>query len=233
MTPGNDEERSIVKAPVLACLLGLAMATSVAADLLETRDGRQFEGTFHSATQQAIHFEIDGSVRAVPLDQVLRVSFSSPPQDGSEAPDASPAPGVGAARVTVPAGTRLRARLLDTIDPQRNATGDRFAALLELPLSAGGVEIAPTQAKVYGVVTAARATGPVAGRIALELTQLLLGGRMASIVTGTHTLIRPDPDGELPAKASAAGGAPARPDRIVSGTLLEFRLLQPLTLQVD
>jgi hypothetical protein len=218
MTPGNDEERSIVKAPVLACLLGLAMATSVAADLLETRDGRQFEGTFHSATQQAIHFEIDGSVRAVPLDQVLRVSFSSPPQDGSEAPDASPAPGVGAARVTVPAGTRLRARLLDTIDPQRNATGDRFAALLELPLSAGGVEIAPTQAKVYGVVTAARAT---------------LGGRMASIVTGTHTLIRPDPDGELPAKASAAGGAPARPDRIVSGTLLEFRLLQPLTLQVD
>jgi hypothetical protein len=233
MTLAEDREKCMVKSPGSACLLSLLLATAVGADILETREGRQIQGTFHSATQQAIHFEIDGSVRVVPLDQVLKLTFTSPPRDTSDASAATPSPRAGAARVTVPAGTRLRARLLDTIDPQRNATGDRFSALLELPLSAGGVEIAPTHAKVYGVVSGARATGPVAGRIELELTQLLLGGQMATIVTGTHRLVSSDPDGDLPAKASASGGAPARVDRITSGTLLEFRLLQPLELRLD
>ena len=135
--------------------------------------------------------------------------------------------------MTVPAGTRLHARPLDTIDPERNATGDRFAALLELPLSAGGVEIAPTQAKVYGVVTAARASGPLAQRIELELTELLLGGSMAPIVTGTHRVVTPDSEHEAPAKGSWSGGPAARADRIPSGTLLEFRLLQPLKLRLQ
>ena len=130
-------------------------------------------------------------------------------------------------RVQVPAGTRLRVKIADTVDPRRNAKGDRFSALLEVPLVAGGAAVVAAHSKVYGVITAAETTGPVQNRLVLELTEMTVQGHLVSIVTGTHKVLEPPTGGAPPAKPAACG---SRPGRVQSGTILEFRLLQPFEI---
>lgn len=133
-------------------------------------------------------------------------------------------------RVLVPAGTRLRVRITDSIDPRRSTEGDRFAALLESPITAGDLVVAPAQSKIYGVVTAASTTGPLVNRLQLELKELQIQGQRIAIVTGTQQPVAETATGgDAPADAAPSS---AREARIASGTLLEFRLLQPLEMQV-
>ena len=236
---------------IFAALLGLGLvaAGAAGADVLETRDGRVLDGTFRGATQQSIRFEVDGRVRVIPVDAARAVKFaaatasnrSAPPPapitTAAARPEPPPPPASAepaasrAAALVVTAGTRLRVRIGDTVDPRIGAEGDRFSGVLGSPLMADGVVVVPDGARVYGVVSEARSTGPVASRLKLELTEVMLGGLMIPIVSGTHQVLEmATMDGaELPAKAT--GTAPSRPDRIPIGSLLEFRLLQPLELQ--
>jgi hypothetical protein len=104
--------------------------------------------------------------------------------------------------------------------------GDRFAATLETGLGLDGVPILPAGTKLYGQVAELRATGPVASRLKLELTQLMLQGQLFPIVTGPHQLAQvngPGPASQAP--------IPSRPD-VASGSVLEFRLLQPFEIRV-
>jgi hypothetical protein len=160
---------------------------------------------------------------------------AGPPRGGSPR-EVAPTPATAAApgektpttrRVQVPAGTRLRVKIADTLDPRRNAKGDRFSAALEVPLVAGGTAVVAANSRVYGVITSAETTGPVQNRLVLELTELTVQGRLVSIVTGTHKVLEPPTGGALPAKPAAGG---ARPDRLQNGTILEFRLLQPFEI---
>jgi hypothetical protein len=129
--------------------------------------------------------------------------------------------------VQVPAGTRLRVKIADTLDPRRNAKGDRFSAALEVPLVAGGAAVVAAHSKAYGVITAAESAGPVQNRLVLELTEITVQGHLVKIVTGTHKILEPPAGGAPPAKPAAGG---SRPDRVRSGTILEFRLLQPIEI---
>lgn len=148
---------------------------------------------------------------------------------------ATPAPAPAAAPTTpaapklarVPAGTRLRVRVLDGIDARKAAVGDRFAASLENGLGIDGVAILPVGTKLYGRVSELRATGPVASRLKLELTQLMLRGELMDIVTATHQPAEvPEPG---PASASTI---PVRPG-VDAGSVLEFRLLQPFEVRIQ
>jgi len=125
----------------------------------------------------------------------------------------------------IPPGTLLRVRLTDTLDPRFGAEGDRFAGLLETEFRAGGKAVIPAKTRVYGVVSEARTQGPIAGRLKLELSALMLSGEMIRVVSGTHKVVAPA--GAGPAKA---GGS--RSDRIPAGTVLEFRLLQAAELKL-
>jgi len=159
---------------------------------------------------------------------------SSPPSAAPEAPARSAAPAAQTApvaqRIVLPAGSRLRVRITDSIDPRRSTEGDRFAALLESPIAVGDQVLAPARSKVYGVVAAASTTGPIANRLQLELTDLQIQGRRVEIVTGTHQPAAAEAGG--PDAPADAAPAPPREARVASGTLLEFRLLQPLELQL-
>lgn len=200
---------------LLACLLGLVAATAASADTLELRDGRVLQGTYKGGNAEQVHFEIDGVLRGVPVSDVLAVGFLGR-KAGDPAPAAAQAP--AAPKVArVAAGTRLRIRLSDTLDTHVNTPGDVFHGVLEMELQAAGATIVAQSSAVSGRIAEIH-DGP-AGGISLELTALQVGEAAQLIVTGNQ-------------QAVAAGGAsPAAPalsqDRIPSGTLLEFRLLQP------
>jgi len=134
--------------------------------------------------------------------------------------------------LSVPAGTRLRVRMADSLDARRSAVDDRFAAMLEAPLVIEGVTVAPAGSKVYGKVTEAKIAGPMGSQLKLELTQLMIAGQGLEILTGTQQLAEAAASAD-PAKAATPAEAPApAPDRILGGTVLEFRLLQPFQVGV-
>jgi hypothetical protein len=206
----------------------LALAASAGADVLETRDGRLLEGRYLGGTRQALRFEVAGAVRVIPIESVLALTFDASARAAAEAPAASgsPAatPSAPPALARVPAGTRLRVRLDDAIDPRRVTQDDRFAAVLETGLAAADTPILPVGTKVYGRIAELRATGPVASRMQLELDQLMYRGQLVPIVSGPHQV--PAADAPGPANASTI---PERPE-FAAGSLLEFRLLQPVDL---
>jgi len=241
--------------------LALLVATSVAADVLTIRDGRAIQGTYRGGTQQAIHFEVNGAVQAYQLTDVMALTFATsaaatpkpkpatpaasattPTATAATSPTTTPATTTAAQptaaatapavrTLNVPAGTRLRVRMADTLDPRRNAAEDRFAAMLDTPLVADGVTVAAAGSKVYGEVAEANAAGPAGSRLKLELTELMIQGQTLKIVTGTHQVVETAAAPETtPAKASGEGTG-IHADRIQGGAILEFRLLQPVALR--
>ena len=205
----------------------LALCLGARADVLETRDGRLLEGRYLGGSQQALRFEVAGEVQVIPVEALLALTFdaaariaAAPAAAGSAKTEPAGAP----ALARVPAGTRLRVRIDDAIDPRRSTLDDRFAGSLEIGLAAGDTPILPVGTKVYGRIAELRATGPVASRMQLELDQLMYRGRLVPIVSGMHQL----PAAEAPGPANAST-IPERPE-FPAGTLLEFRLLQPVDL---
>jgi hypothetical protein len=240
--------RGAGRVAALAVLAGVAgLAAPAAADLLETRDGQVLEGVYLGGTEQVVRFKVGDEVQVLGVEEVVQVRFTvsrvwpppaSPaatptraaapaPGATAPAPEAHPAPAPAAPKVVrVDAGTRLRVRMVDGIDSRTAAVGDRFTASLETGLGLDGVPILPAGTKLYGQVAELRATGPAATRLKLELTQLMLQGQLFPIVTGPHQLVQ----AEQPGPASAAT-IPVRPG-VASGSVLEFRLLQPFAIRV-
>jgi hypothetical protein len=225
--------------PLIVCFV---LAASAAADVLETRKGRAVEGTFRGATEQMIHFEVGGALQAFPVAEVRAVRFgkTKAPTAGQGAAAVQPTRTTGTAAqppraaaakprtLSVPAGTRLRVRMADSLDARRSTVDDRFAAILEAPLAIEGVTIAPAGSKVYGKVAEAKIGGPMGSHLKLELTELMISGQTLEILTGTHQLVKAAAANADPAKAAPAAEAPAAAsDRILGGAILEFRLLQP------
>src|SRR5260370_30621707 len=90
----------------------------------------------------------------------------APPQQAASAPPpAPPEP----QKVTVPSGTALPVRLVDTIDSATAQTGDTFHATLDAPIAVDGDVVIPAHYEVEGHVVNAQASGKFAGRALLDL----------------------------------------------------------------
>jgi len=97
-------------------------------------------------------------------------------------PAQSPVPGKPSPftqTLTLPAGTSLRVRLLETLDTRRNRAGDRFTATLAEPLVDGNRVVVPKGATVTGHITESKPSGRWKGRaeLALRLDALSFKGR--------------------------------------------------------
>jgi len=77
-------------------------------------------------------------------------------------------------RVSLPSGTLLTVRLVDTVSSERHQVGDTFLASLDQPVIANGFVIAERGADVEGRVVGIEQSGRVKGRasIAIELVRL-------------------------------------------------------------
>jgi hypothetical protein len=88
--------------------------------------------------------------------------------------------------VTVPAGTNLMVRMLDSVDSSKNQPGSRFTAVLETNLSVNGTNIVPAGNTVYGRLAVAEQAGRATGssNLQLELTDIVIDGTAYPIYTG-------------------------------------------------
>jgi len=143
----------------------------------------------------------------------------------------------------------------DTVSSS-DPVGRRFTAVLARPLVVRGKTIAATGSKVWGRIDTSASAGRVAGRsaLALSLTDIRINGALEPIYTtsyeqtgassgaktlgraGAGALIGAAFDGGRGAGKGAAIGAatsllaPGQAVTVSRGTLLDFRLAQPLFL---
>jgi hypothetical protein len=187
---------------VVACAGLGCMALSASADTLQMKDGRVIQGRFLGGTQASVQFETKGKIELYNVDDIISVTFTGTPPASSAPPAASTAPppalvpapaptqarATNATSITVPAGTDLLVRMIDSIDSDKNNVGDRFRASLEQDFVVDGVVIATKGTDVYGRLSEAKEAGHFQGKsqLKLELTDILIRNRLQPIMTGDY-----------------------------------------------
>ena len=93
-------------------------------------------------------------------------------------------------RVTVPAGTRILIRTIDSIDSSQQKAGYRFNATLETSLQADNMTVAPRGTRVYGVLASASSAGRMKGssELELELTDIVINGTSYPLLTSSYEI---------------------------------------------
>jgi hypothetical protein len=101
---------------------------------------------------------------------------------------ATPANAQSSKRVTVPAGTRILVRMVDSVDSSKQKAGYRFTATLEANLQAYDVTVAKQGTKLYGVLAQASSSGRFKGSsdLVLELTDIVINGTTYPLLTSTY-----------------------------------------------
>ena len=227
---------------LIIALMALSYPMALA-DTLEMKDGRLLEGDYVGGTRTTLRFQVESRVEVIPLQEVLALTFSDarPSASGHDRP------------IKVPAGTRLVVRLAEGIDSQEDAAGNRFTAVLQANLEVNGRVVAPKGSTVYGRLTSARKGGRAFGRaeLQLELTDIVINDQLHPIITGEYELTGRSQgtlkktalgaalgaliDGDDGAKTGAAAGlglslfSKGKQVTLAEGTIIEFRLQQPLT----
>jgi hypothetical protein len=233
-----------------AAMLTIIVAMPVHSDVLELKDGTVLDGMYMGGSQSSMRFRVKDDIQVVPIEKILALTVT-----GRSAVNTTPAVASTsqAKAVALPVGTRLLVKIMESIDTRNNKAGSRFTATLEGKLMAGGQEIVPAGAKVYGQVVTAKRGGIVARKPVLELKliEISINGELRPIVTdllsGTGEgggaggkVLKGAAIGGLASGSSGAedgakiglgiailsGGKHAG---IKSGTLLEFHLAAPLS----
>jgi len=127
---------------------------------------------------------------------VTGITFSYPNANegpwtgGSSVPPAMAAAAQSKKRVTVPAGTRILIRMIDSVDSSKQKAGYRFTASLETDLRAEDIVAAPRGSTVYGVLAQASSAGTMSGssQLTLELTDILINGTTYPLLTSTYEI---------------------------------------------
>ncbi len=246
----------------LLCLFSttIALLTTLSgqADVLELKNGKTLNGKYAGGTAGTIRFETGSGLEVIETGQALALTFTGAGPSAGASTAAAAAPVAAApSGVTVNAGTTLLVRMVDAVsssDPQ----GKRFTTTLEADLVANGVVVAKAGTKVYGRVQSAQKARRYAGqsKLDLRLSEMAIGPSLVPIVTSGHTAAGDKSMGKT-AKGAAAGaaigaiadggdgaGKGAAIGAVASGlkkgqsvgvnpgSLLEFKLEQPVTVTV-
>ncbi len=241
------------KAIIFSIILCL-FAFNVNADTVELTNGKKIEGTFVGREGNTIKFEVDGINMSFQAKDVKNISMGSTAASKKAQGKVAEKSHNSAAPVIIPAGTIIMVKLSDTLDSGRHAKGHKFSAVLEGSLVSNGVTVVAAGSKVYGLVTEAVKSRRVVGnaKLIIVITDINIGGQLTPVTTdginaltqstgassvgkvGRAAAIGALADGSHGARTGAKVGLGAailsRGNQVVipAGTLLEFKLTQPL-----
>lgn len=204
-------------------ICGVIVAICVAvvtaqADSLELKNGSLIKGKFMGGTQGSIAFQVGSSAQSYDVADIRSLRFDSEAQGTSpSSPSKQPSAPLAMEKdegatsspaVTIPAGTRISVRTIDSIDSAKNHVGDRFQASLEESLWVDGNMVVPKGADVYGRLEESKETGTFTGRsqLKLQLTGIVVNGQTLPLVTGEYE-VSGKSKGESTAKRTVGGAA--------------------------
>jgi len=233
----------------LAAALTL-VAVCVRADTLELKNGTVLQGKYLGGTSDTVRFETAAGLQILESSQIKNMTVApSAPAASASAPSAP-----ASASVTVPAGTILLVRLMDSVS-SKSAPGSKFTTKLEYDLVANNAVVARAGTVVYGRVESATQARRATGKSTLDvrLAELAIGGspvpimtseykeageasiRKVALAAGAGAVIGNNTGGSGSGGAAwGAGIAMLKPGQTLTippGALLEFTLTQPVTVQ--
>ena len=171
-------------------VMALCLLAAVAqADTLELKNGSLIKGRYVGGTETEIKFQVGSSVQTYNVTDIVALKFDSDRAAG-DLPRTTGHPGETTAFLTIPAGTRISVRTIDSIDSTKNHVGDRFQASLQEPLVVDGNTVVPKGADVYGRLEEAKKSGTFTGKseLRLALTGIVVNGQTVTLVTGDYEL---------------------------------------------
>jgi hypothetical protein len=129
-------------------------------------------------------------------------------QNAAPVPPPAPAPPPPPATITIPDGTVLAVRMLDTLDSETANPGDTFRATLNSPVQVDGKVVVPADADVFGRVVDVHAAGRFkgSGLLTIEVTKVAFNGRSYPIHTNQWSK---QTDGRGKGTAEKVGGGAA------------------------
>ena len=122
-------------------------------------------------------------------------------------------------RVTVPAGTRILVRMVDSVDSSKQKAGYRFTATLEANLQAYDVTVARRGTTLYGVLAQASSAGKFKGssQLTLELADIVINGTAHPLMTTDYEVKGKGEGGETTKKVLGGAGLGALIGGIAGG----------------
>ena len=214
-------------------LTGLALA-----DELILHNGAVITGTYVGGDARSVRFlGPEGTVQAYSVSHVSAIRFSTPPTAAAPTvpappvapavpapPAPPPASPVAAARlaatsgsapvtpptgITVPAGTEIRVRLLDSIDADITGVGERFQAHLDAPIKVGRQIVVPNHTDATVQVMRVEQSGAIKGsdEVALRLYDITLENGRSYRLTTNYPEHRGKGKGRKTVRNAAIGSA--------------------------
>jgi hypothetical protein len=198
-------------------------------DTLVLKSGEKITGYFEGGSPRVIKFRTsDGVVKDYDLLSVQQIQFgdeksastsSTTSTTARTATSADPRLLPGKERVTtptssnaantawtVPTGSKIVIRMIDSVNSETNKVGETFIAVLEEPVSEGGIEVIPRGADVRGRIANIEGAGRLKGsaELGLELTQIIVNGIPYSVTTSEYNEVG-EGRGKQTAKRAAVG----------------------------
>ena len=120
---------------------------------------------------------------------------------------------------TMPTGSKIVIRMIDSVNSETNKLGDTFVAVLDEPISQGGVEVIPRGADVRGRIAKIDDAGRLKGsaQLGLELTQLIVNGIPYSVTTSEYNEVGEGRGKETAKRAGIGAGIGAAIGAIAGG----------------
>jgi hypothetical protein len=120
---------------------------------------------------------------------------------------------------TVPTGSKIVIQMIDSINSETNKVGETFIAVLEEPVSQGGIEIIPRGADVRGRIANLEEAGRLKGsaELGLELTQIVVNGIPYSVTTSEYSEVGQGRGAQTAKRAALGAGIGAAIGAIAGG----------------
>jgi len=121
----------------------------------------------------------------------------------SEAPPPPPEP----YPMTIPAGTVMTVRMVDSIDSSVNHAGDEVAATVDSPISENGQIVIPRYSKARLRLLAERSAGRIKGQaeVQLQLVSITVGGKAYAVNSGIYQQVAAGSRGKQTAERAGIG----------------------------
>ena len=212
------------------------LAVPAFSDTLVLKSGEKISGFFEGGSARVIKFRTsDGVVKDYDLFSVQQIQFGEDKAATStSSSSSSTSTNSAAARTnnsadprllpsnervtrptssnaantawTIPTGSKIMIRMIDSVNSEKSKIGDQFTAILDEAVLQGGVEVIPRGADVRGRIANVNEAGRVAGsaQLGLELTQIVVNGIPYSVTTSEYEEVG-EGRGSQTAKRAAAG----------------------------
>ena len=173
----------------------LVLAAPALADQLILHNGAVIAGTYLGGDARSVRFlGPDGNVQTYSVGDISGIGFGTPPTTAASPVSTAPqAPGAHSQRqaahsptgVTVPAGTLITVRLIDSIDADLTGVGERFRASIDDPIVVGSQVVVPRHADVTVQVMRVEQSGALKGsdEVALKIYDITVNGRSYHVAT--------------------------------------------------